>query len=415
MKSILVVLDGMADRPVPEFGGKTPLEFANTPALDSMARKGSTGQLDVLQGAAPESDAAVLSLLGYDPHRYYTGRGPLEAVGLGMEMKKGMLALRCNFATAGEYPELTDRRVARTLTSKESAEIAATINRKVRLKGASFRFIAGVAHRGVLMIKAKKALGSFITNTDPAYQMTRSGIPEALAKFEMKVQQATALDKESVEAARLVNEFTRKTFEVLSRHPRNLKRQKNGLLPANVIISRDAGNRLPDLYDISSKHRKKFAILADMPLEVGIGKLSGMDIVRLPLPTFGRRDHKIRVEKAVSALKKYDSLYIHIKGPDLYGHEGDAKGKAKCIEEIDAHFFSPLLRKLDMKKTVIAVTADHATPCSMKGHSGDAVPFLISGGKVPADGSQAFSEAQQGGFGKIPAVQFMELLMKYSS
>ncbi len=421
-KVIIVVLDGMADRPATGLGGKTPLEAARTPEMDKLAKNGSCGQLDVLGGVAPESDSAVLSLLGYDPHKYYTGRGPLEAAGLGISMKPGMLALRCNFATAktgrtGIYPpELADRRVARSLTSAEAAEIAAVINKKVKLKGAKFIFKASVAHRAVLILKAKKPLSARITNTDPAYAAGKKGIPEALAKFKMEVREAEPLEKTKAAAlsAGLVNEFTRQAFEALDTHPINEGRRRKGMLPANVILSRDAGNRLPPLYSISKKYGRKFAILADMPMEIGIGRLSGMKVIRLPFPTFGKKDHKPRAEKTVSALKRSDALYIHIKGPDLYGHEGDYEGKRKCIEEIDQYFFTPLLEKIDLKRTIIAVTADHATPCSMKGHSGDAVPFLLSGGSVAADKADAFSERRcaEGRFGKIKATKLMPLLMR---
>lgn len=423
MKAIIVVIDGMADRAVAGLNGRTPLEAAHTPAMDKLAKNGSCGALDVLGGIAPESDSAVLSILGYDPHKYYTGRGPLEAEGLGMDMKPGMLALRCNFATAktgrtgNSPPELADRRVARSLTSKEAAAIAAVINKKVKLKAAKFVFKASVAHRAVLIIKAEKPLSARITNTDPAYSIGEKGLPEALAKFKMEVKESEPLEKEAELSAELLNDFTRQTFEALDTHPINEGRRRKGLLPANVILSRDAGNRLPPLYSLPEKYGRKFAILADMPLEIGIGRLSGMTVIRLPLPTFGKEDHKIRAEKTVSALKTNDALYIHIKGPDLYGHEGDYEGKKRCIEEIDRHFFSPLLKKIDLKSMVIAVTSDHATPCSMKGHSGDAVPFLVSGGGVAADKVNVFSEQKcgKGRFGKIKATRLMPLVMGCAS
>ncbi|MBI2574889.1 2,3-bisphosphoglycerate-independent phosphoglycerate mutase [Candidatus Woesearchaeota archaeon] len=407
----------------PDETGKAPLEAAETPAMDMLAAKGSCGQLDVLGGVAPESDSAVLSILGYDPHKYYTGRGPLEAAGLGIGMKPGMLALRCNFATAkagrtGSYPpELADRRVARSLTSKEAAEIAAVISRKVKLKGAKFIFKAGVAHRAVLIIKAIKAgkkLSARITNTDPAYAVGKKGMPEALAKFEMQVKEAEPLEKEAELSAELLNDFTRQTFEALDTHPINEGRRRRGLLPANAILSRDAGNRLPELYSLPKKYGRKFSILADMPMEIGIGRLSGMKVIRLPLPTFGKEDHKPRAEKTIAALKKQDCLYIHIKGPDLYGHEGDYEGKKRCIEDIDKYFFAPLIKRINMDETIIAVTADHATPCSLKGHSGDAVPFLLSGGSVAADKTGSFSERRcaEGRFGKIKATMLMPRLMR---
>ncbi len=416
MKTILIVLDGMADRPVPRLGDETPLESADTPTMDYLARIGSCGMIDILGGIAPESDAAVLSLLGYEPKKYYTGRGPLEAVGIGMKMQPGTLALRCNFATSSNGIDLVDRRVGRTLTSRESAEIAAVISRNVKLKNASFVFSPGVAHRAVLAIKAATPLSSRITNTDPAYAVGKGGIPEALSSFEMKVESAKPLENNAKLSAELVNDFTSQCYDILKNHPLNKKRVRKGLLPANVIISRDAGNRLPELYSLSRQFRRRFAILADMPLEIGIGKMAGMGIVKLPLPTFKKEDHTLRVAKTLSALKRYDSLYIHIKGPDLYGHEGDFIGKRNCITDIDRYFIGPLLKNANLEKTVIAITSDHSTPCILKGHSGDPVPFLLSGGMVPKDEVNAFSERKciSGSYGKLKAVEFMPLIMRNS-
>ena len=413
-KLIFVVMDGLGDRSVAEFGGKTPLEAAHTPALDALAARGSGGMLRVIEGVAPESDAAVLTLLGYDPHKYYTGRGPLEGVGTGAHFKEGMLALRCNFATTSDGHNLLDRRAGRTLTSKEAAALAAAINKKVKLTGATFKFYASVAHRGVLVISSGKGklsvLSSSITNTDPAYEI-RNGLPHALAVFEKKVKQSAPLDSTAAAkmAAGLVNEFTEKAFTVMEKHPVNIRRKKKGLLPANTIICRDAGNRLPPLYDLSKRYGKKWALLADMPLEIGIGELAGMSLVHLPLPKFTPADYKVRIAKTIAALKKFDCLYIHIKGPDLFGHDGDYLGKKKCIEEADRYFFSPLLKKIDLANTVVVVTADHATPCEMKGHSDDPVPFIISGGKVKSDFVERFGESycRNGGFGTIKGDSFM--------
>ncbi len=412
-KLIFVVMDGLADRPILAFDGKTPLEAAHTPALDSLAARGSGGMLRVIDGVAPESDAAVLALLGYDPYKYYTGRGPLEGYGSGVKFRKGMLALRCNFATSSDGKNLADRRAGRTLTIKEAAHLAAAINKKVKLANAAFKFYASVAHRGVLVIsdRKSKSLSASITNTDPAYEV-RNGIPHALSNFERRIKPALPLDnkKESKRAAGLVNSFTAQAFKALAGHPVNVRRKKAGLLPANAIICRDAGNRLPPLYNLSRKYGRKWALLADMPLEIGIGKLAGMDIVKLPLPTFTAKDYEVRLEKTLAAFKKYDCLYIHIKGPDLFGHDGDYEGKKACIEEVDESFFAPLLQRINLANTIIVVTADHATPCEIKGHSDDLVPFLISGGRVKSDFVERFGESycRNGGFGTIKGSEFMK-------
>ena len=243
MKALLVVLDGLGDRPIKAFGNKTPLEAANTPALDSLAAKGKTGLIEVIKGVAPESDAAILTLLGYDPHKYYTGRGTLEGVGAGVEFHDGNLALRCNFATSSDGRKLVDRRVARSLTSREAAELGKAINEGVKLTNATFSFKTSVAHRAVLVIKSGQKLSGKITNTDPAYEI-RSGIPHALAKFDMVVQKARPLSKDAEQSASLVNEFTEKSYQMMKNHPVNAARRKKGLLEAKKIFKRGGGGKI---------------------------------------------------------------------------------------------------------------------------------------------------------------------------
>ncbi len=417
-KTILVIIDGLADRPIRQLGNKTPLEAANCPALDRLAAAGSSGMLDTLGGKAPESDEAIMGILGYNPYKFYTGRGPVEAVGLGMGIKNGMVSVRCNFATVTKFPRLSDRRVGRTLTTSESKALADSINRKVKLKDALFLFKSGIAHRAVLLIRARKKLSAKVSNTDPAYEITGNGIPVAKSRFEMKVKEARPFSGDAKVTAKLINEFTRQSNKVLESHPVNKRRKAKGLLAANVIISRDAGSRLPKLFNISKRYRRKFAILADMPLEVGLGKLAGMDVVKMPRHGSGKGSgHRARLSLVLSALKKHDAVYVHIKNPDDFAHEGDYNGKKKCIEEIDREFFQPLLKKVSMKNTVIAVTPDHATPCNLKGHSGDPVPFIISGGNVKSDRAKSYSEksCRKGRFGKMKATKFMPLLMRLSS
>ncbi len=415
-KLLFIVLDGLGDRPVKEFGNKTPLEAAKTPALDKLAAMGTSGMLSVIPGVAPESDAAVIALLGYNPKKYYTGRGPLEGKGIGADFKEGMLALRCNFATTSDGKNLVDRRVARTLTSREASAIAKAINRKVKLTDASFKFYASVAHRAVLVIKAKKCLSANISNIDPAYEVI-GGIPHALSNFKMAVKKSVPLDGTSKVklAARLVNEFTEKVYELINDHPINVSRKRRKLLPANTVICRDAGDKLPALPNISEKYGKKWAILADMPLEVGIGRLAGMPVVKLPLPTFTAADYKLRIKKIIAAMKKHDCLYIHLKGADLFGHDGDYKGKKKWIADCDKFFFSQLLKKINLKNTLLVVTADHATPCEMKGHSSDPVPLFVSGFGVKSDFVNKFGESscKNGGLGRLKGSELIDKVMRF--
>jgi len=399
MKHLLVVLDGAGDRPCRELGGKTPLEAAEKPVMDSLARAGIVGLARIAGGLAPESDAGVFSVLGFDPFKYHVGRGALEALGT-IGFRNGWLGLRANFATSDESGEkLVDRRVGRSLSTREAKQLEKEINKKIRLAGASFRFHATVGHRGVLVIKSR-GLSKRISNTDPAYTV-KKGLGAAEAAFEMRIKECVPLDSTGKKSAALVNEFTRKAHEVLEKSRVNLKRREKNLLPANTILLRDAETRVKT----PPESRREWAIIADMPLEVGIGKLTGMTVLPIPPPAYTARDYSVRAKKTLAALKKFSFTYVHIKGPDLYGHDGDALGKRKCIEDIDKYFFKPLLKK-GIPADRVLVTADHATPCSLKAHGPDPVPFLAAGKKIFGR-NLAFSEKNGK---KGPFVEGRELL-----
>ncbi|RJS84697.1 phosphoglycerate mutase, partial [Candidatus Bathyarchaeota archaeon] len=203
---------------------------------------------------------------------------------------------------------------------------------------------------------------------------------------------------------------------VLVEHPINKRRVASGKLAANIILTRDAGSSLPKFYSLNEKYNVHFACLADMPVERGIARLAGMNLVDLPPPSGSVRDDmRIRVKKLLENLPRYDCFYIHIKGPDEPGHDGDFYKKMEIIELIDTYFFAEILQNIDLKENVICVTADHATPCELKAHSDDPVPLLISGGDVKPDGSSAFSEkaCSKGSLGTISrGTELIPLLMK---
>lgn len=417
-----MVLDGVGDLPVDELGGKTPLEVAETPNMDALAKNGKTGLMySVKKGIAPESDVAVISILGYDPFKYYTGRGPLEALGSDLDMKDGDLALRCNFATLGAGNKIVDRRVKRSLTTEEATELSKAVNKEVKLKSypASFEFKNTIGHRAVLVIRSRgKPLSSNITNPDPAYLVTE-GLGVANSKVDMNLKKAEPMDdtEEARIAADLVNEFTQKSHAVLEGHEVNMKRAAEGKLKANLILSRDAGNKRPKFFDINEKYGARFLCLADMPVERGIAKLAGMQLTELPPPSDNlKEDCALRVKQLLNAMKSYDCFYIHLKGPDEYGHDGNYSLKAKVIATIDKEFFGKLLPKIKLEDCVICVTADHSTPCKLKAHSDDPVPLLISGNKIEADKTLRFSEAEckKGDLGVLDrGVELMPMLMRF--
>jgi 2,3-bisphosphoglycerate-independent phosphoglycerate mutase len=421
VKLLYIVIDGMGDLPVKNLSNQTPLEAAKTPNMDFLAKNGKTGLMySVKKGMAPESDVAVISLLGYDPFKYSTGRGIIEAVGAGLDFKDGELALRCNFATLGEGRNLVDRRVGRNLTTEEATELCKAANKQVKLTShpATFEFKNTLGHRAVLVIKHKnKPLSGKISNSDPAYAII-NGLGVAATKVEMVLKTCLPLEKteEAQISADLVNEFIEKTHALWEDHPINKKRVSEGKLKANVVLTRDAGSKLPNFFSINKHYGVDFAALADMITERGIAKLVGMQADLLPPPSGDlQADCELRANRLLEVLPKHDCFYIHLKGPDEPGHDGDCERKKQIIAAIDEHFFGKLLPQINLKETLFCITADHATPCELKIHSDTPVPLLLSGGNLTPDKISRFSEKEcaKGSLGIISSGhELMPQLMK---
>lgn len=409
-KILYIVLDGLGDRPCPELNGKTPLEAAETPNLDSLAKAGQQGLIyTVGKGIAPESDVAVISILGYEALKYYTGRGPLEAYATGLTVNDGDLAYRVNFATMEENRYLKDRRVGRNLTTAEATELSREINSKVKLEQGTFEFKNTIGHRGVLVIRGKDSkLSAEVTNTDPAYG--KHGIfGVALEKFEPYLQECKALDNspEAKLAAELTNEFIEESRSVLNASEVNKKRVAEGKVPGNVILTRDAGDSLPKFPNFNGLHKIRGACFVQMPVERGIALLTGMEVVNIPLGVA----YQIWVDNVLEAMKNYDLLYIHLKGPDEPAHDGNAPQKRDSIADIDKNFFGNLLPKINLSEILICVTADHSTPCTLRAHSDDPVPVLMAGKKVESDKTTYFSEneAKRGKLGTFEGKKLISL------
>ena len=412
---LYVLLDGLGDRPVAKLGGKTPLEASEHPCMNAIAARGSSGVVHTVgRGIAPESDVAVISMLGYDPIKTYTGRGPIEAFGSLMDFDNGNLAVRCNFATVDQEMNIIDRRCGRSLTTGEAKILAATINSEVKLEShpAEFEFLSTVGHRGVLVIRMENGkLSGNISNTDPAYQKME-GLGLALRSFKNKVVKCEALDNtlEAKAAADLLQEFTVKSHRVLDAHPINKLRRDGNKPPANAILSRDAGDRLPAFKKVIDLYGIEFASMVEMPVERGIAMLCGMDLVELPQSSGDLAlDYSRRAEMASELLESYGGVYVHIKGPDEPAHDGDCQSKKRSIELIDAHFFKNL--KVNYANTVIIVTADHSTPCEMKAHSDDTVPLIAAGVGIEKDGTVEFGEAACSR-GSLGTMNGQEVIMK---
>jgi 2,3-bisphosphoglycerate-independent phosphoglycerate mutase len=401
LKLIYLVIDGMGDVPIEELGGKTPLEAAETPYMDSLAKTGKTGLMyTVGKGIAPESDVAVVSILGYDPFKYHVSRGALESAGARLEMRDGDLALRCNFGTlAADGSSIVDRRAGRDLTQEEADELAQAVNGQVQLQShpVSFQIKSTATYRAALVMRsAERRLSGNISNTDPAYKRIDSvGAADLEAEMVLKTCEPLDGSEEAKISAELVNEFTRKATLVLNKHEVNRRRANEGKLKANLILSRDASSTMPKFPSLSELYGLDFVCLADMNVERGISRLAGMSLVDLPLPSESlENDCKLRVKKLFEVLPSYDCFYIHIKGPDEPGHDGDFELKSQLIATVDKYFVGEMLQQINLDEHVVCITADHATPCKLKSHSDDPVPLLIAGNGLRGDGVQRFSEKE---------------------
>lgn len=268
---LYIVLDGVGDKPVPQYGNKTPLEAASTPNLDQLAARGAMGKVyTVKRGIAPESDAGVFSLLSYDPSRLDLSRGVVEALGSGVDFADGDLALRCNFATVHDG-QIVDRRVGRNLSTDEARELADAVNEDVTLKDMSeFELKATIGHRCSLVFRSgKRKFSDAISNLDPAYARRGKVTIAKSVKLPAPIPICKALNrtKSAIQTAKLLNDFAARVHDVLKDHPTNLNRRERGDLAANFLLARDAGTKIPKVKKLQDKFRLRSVALADMPVE----------------------------------------------------------------------------------------------------------------------------------------------------
>ncbi len=392
-KAILVVVDGLGDRMAKD--GKTPLQLARKPVLDKLARGGSTGLMSTLgRGVIPGSDTAHLALFGYDPAIYYKGRGPFEALGVGFELKHGDVAFRCNFATVDKNLRVVDRRAGRL--KDEGIQLAKSLQ-GIEIEGVEAIFLSSTEHRGTLVLRGD-ALSPAISDTD-------SHSSEPLPLLKSRAQNNSQAAKKT---ARIVNEFVRESRAILSSHPLNRRREKEGRLPANIILTRGAGvyekvESLKDRYGIRS------CCIAGSALYKGVAKYVGMEILKVPGAT-GRIDTDIeaKAEAARRALEEFDFVFVHVKGADNASHDGNLEGKLLMIEKVDR-----LVQILCQENVYLIVTADHSTPLSLKRHSSDPVPVLFYGDGVRQDKVEFFDEISTacGCLGHLTGVELNRAIM----
>lgn len=394
MKLLLVICDGLGDRPVRELEGKTPLQYADCPNFDWFAENGICGIMDIIApGVPPGSDTAHLALLGNDPYETYSGRGPFEAFGIGMEVRPGDVVLRGNFATVDDNLNIIDRRAGRIKTGTK--EIAESLN-GLKIQGANIFFREGTEHRAVLLIRGE-GLSAEVNDTDPH-------------KVGCCPLRAQPLTPEAKKTANILEEFSTKAHEILKEHPVNKKREGEGKLPANYILLRGAG-MTPNLRSTKEKYGLKSAAVVGVMLVKGVCKALGMEIIEVKGATGGvDTDMMAKAKAAVSALKSHDFVLLHVKACDVYGHDGDAQGKVETIQRLDDML--GFVRE-NISNTCVALTADHSTPVSVGNHSGDPVPLAIVGEGVRIDHVDRYDEISMAGgaLGRIRGKDLLPILL----
>lgn len=387
----LIILDGLGDRPHPDTGGLSPVEAARTPHLDALLARGRIGRIEVIgPGVAPESDAGVLSLLGYDPVSESPGRGVLEALGVEVPLVPGDVAFRLNFATLDPAGNIVDARVGRSLGTEEAGELARRLTQAdlVADLGVRAEVRATVGHRGVLWLHPTTGgpLSPDVSNSDPFYEKV-GGLGQARRVERPRPLAVTALGPAAAaqRTADATNAFLARAFPRLAAHPVNLRRLAAGQRPGNGLLLRQAGTMpSPGPEPFALRHGLRGAAVTEMPVERGIAKLLGLGDEFVG-PMGPDRDAALAERAAVTlgALERTPFVYVHLKGPDEPGHDGRARAKQEVVEALDRAFFGPFVDGVDWTRTRVAITADHATPCILKGHSDDPVPLLLVGAGIP--------------------------------
>jgi 2,3-bisphosphoglycerate-independent phosphoglycerate mutase len=393
-KILMVIIDGVPDRPV---NGVTPLSSAHTPNMDRIAEAGINGIMDTIApGIRPGSDTGHLALLGYDPYEYYSGRGPIEAAGAGIEIQPGDVAFRINFGTVDGEGSIFDKTVKdrRAGRISDTDELVNAINENVHLD-VDFIFRRGSGHRGALVFRGE-GLSDKITDTDPK-------------EIGKKVKKCKPLSEEGRLTAEIINSFMEQTHEVLDKHPYNLEREKKGLLKGNAILLRGAGV-VPHIPPFEEKFGMKLAVISGTTLIKGIGKFLKGDVITPEGATGGKdTDINAKVDAAIKALKTHDFVLLHFKAPDEFGHDGDFEGKKKYIEKLDS--FLERILNLNFSDNLLILTADHSTPVTAQEHTADPVPVAVVYKDVRVDSVNNFSEfeAYRGGLCRIRGIDLLNI------
>jgi 2,3-bisphosphoglycerate-independent phosphoglycerate mutase len=400
LRVFLIVLDGVADRPSPKIKLMTPLQYAHKPSIDLLTAGGVTGIMDpVAPGIPVGSDTGHLALLGYDPHVYYTGRGPLEALGAGIDLQPMDIAFRCNFATVSDDWTVVDRRAGR-ISDEEAEQLSSVlVNLSNRLSlDAEVMFKHTVEHRGVLVLRGDN-LSEKVSDVDPHKEGVKVQMPRP-----------TDSSENARRTSEVLKEFLIKSKEILENHPINVERRKKGQKIANALLPRGAG-RLPNLPLISERFGVKGAVVAGGAIYKGVCRAAGMDVINAPGATGTiNTDLESKFRTAIDALNRYGFVLLHIKGTDSASHDKNPELKARFIEKVDMTL-GKYLDKIP-SDVIICLTGDHTTCSTVGEHRGDPVPILIHGQGVRIDEIDRFDEfaCSKGGLGRIRGLDILNIL-----
>lgn len=401
MKHIIILGDGMADWVVPSLGNKTLLQYANTPNMDRLARMGRTGMLKtVADGFHPGSEVANMSVMGYDLPTVYEGRGVLEAASIGVDLEPGDMAMRCNVICVDG--ETLKNHSAGHISTEEADELIRFLQEK--LGSDRIHFYTGVQYRHLLVIKGGDKRIACVPPHDIPLKPFRPNLVKALCP-------------EAQETADLLNELILKSQELLPNHPVNLKRKSEGKDMANSIWPWSPGYR-PKMQPLSQKYPaiRKGAVITAVDLIRGIGHYAGLRCIDVEGATgLYNTNYEGKAKAAIEALETDDFVYLHIEASDEAGHEGDVALKLKTIEYLDSRVIGPIYEAVkDWDEPVaFAVLPDHPTPCELRTHTNEPVPFLIYYPGIEPDSVQTYDEVscREGGYGFMEKDEFMNLFM----
>lgn len=397
MKYIVVLCDGMSDRPLRGLGGRTPLEVAEKPGMDYIASHGNSGMLKTIYSDLPrDSGVANLAVLGYDPHEYYPGRGPLEAMNMDVRLRESDVAFRCNTVT--ERDGVLVDYSAGHITSIESRKLMKCLNGELGNKKVEFH--PGVAYRNLLILRS---------DYSPDVECKQ---PHDIIGCKIADNMVRAVKPGAEKTAALLNELMVKSKSVLENHPVNVKRAKEGKNTGNMIWPWGPG-RKPKIPSFKKLFGLTGSIISAVDIIKGIGRVAGLEVIEVKGATgYLDTNYEGKAKAALKSLKERDFVYVHLESTDEAGHEGSVEHKVKAIEDIDKRVIGRILDGIK-GDYAIGVLPDHSTPISVRTHTDEPVPFTVYSTRKPKrDSVRKYSErdARRGYYGLRDGVEFMHIM-----